>query len=101
MGGAFTFRRSAVTALGAIFMLASVAAAQQNAVITGRVTSNGGQPLGGANVAIPELGVGSIADASGHYTFTVAVAGRTGQAVNIIARYIGYKPKRLPITLST
>ena len=101
MGGAITFRRArtAVTALGAVVMLAGVAAAQ-NAVITGRVTSDAGQPLGGANVAIPELGVGSIADANGHYTFTVTVAGRTGQAVNITARYIGYKPKRLPITLT-
>lgn len=103
MGGAFAFRRArtAVTALGAVVMLASVAAAQNNAVITGRVTATGGQPLGGANVAIPELGVGSIADANGHYTFTVSVASRTGQQVNIMVRYIGYKPKRLPITLAT
>jgi len=101
MGGAITFRRArtAVTALGAVIMLSSVAAAQ-NAVVTGRVTSNAGQPLGGANVAIPELGVGSIADANGHYNFTVSVASRTGQQVNIVARYIGYKPKRLPVTLT-
>jgi TonB-linked SusC/RagA family outer membrane protein len=101
MGGAITFRRArtAVTALGAVLLLSSVAAAQ-NAVVTGRVTSNAGQPLGGANVAIPELGVGSIADANGHYNFTVSVASRTGQQVNIVARYIGYKPKRLPVTLS-
>jgi TonB-linked SusC/RagA family outer membrane protein len=101
MGGAITFRRArtAVTALGAVIMLSSVAAAQ-NAVVTGRVTSNAGQPLGGANVAIPELGVGSIADANGHYNFTVSVASRSGQQVNIVARYIGYKPKRLPVTLT-
>jgi outer membrane receptor protein involved in Fe transport len=101
MDGAFTFRRarSTLTALAAIMVASSVAAAQ-NAVISGRVTSAGGQPLGGANVAIPELGVGSIADANGHYNFTVTVSGRTGQAVNIVARYIGYKPKRLPVTLT-
>jgi hypothetical protein len=80
--------------------LSSLAAAQNNAVVTGRVTSTAAQPLGGANVAIPELGVGSIADANGHYTFTVDVGSKTGQAVNVVARYIGYKPKRLPVTLT-
>jgi TonB-linked SusC/RagA family outer membrane protein len=101
MVGALTFRRAGtgLVALVAITLSSSVAAAQ-NAVVTGRVTSTDGQPLGGANVAISELGVGSIADASGRYTFTVDVGARTGRAVNIIARYIGYKPKRLPITLS-
>ena len=101
MGGALTFRRArtALTALAALAACSSLAAAQ-NAVVTGTVTSTAGQPLGGANVAIPELGVGSIADANGHYTFTVDVGKKTGQAVNIVARYIGYKPKRLPVTLS-
>jgi TonB-linked SusC/RagA family outer membrane protein len=102
MGGALTFRRvrTALTALAALTALSSLAAAQNNAVVTGRVTSTAGQPLGGANVAIPELGVGSIADANGHYTFTVDVGSKTGQAVNVVARYIGYKPKRLPVTLT-
>src|SRR5689334_21221477 len=101
MGGALTFRRArtALTALAALAGFSSLAAAQ-NAVVTGRVTSTAGQPLGGANVAIPELGVGSIADVNGHYNFTVDVGNKTGRAVNIVARYIGYKPKRLPVTLS-
>lgn len=101
MGGALTFRRAgtALTALAALALCSSLAAAQ-NAVVTGTVTSTAGQPLGGANVAIPELGVGSIADANGHYTFTVDVSKKTGQAVNVVARYIGYKPKRLPVTLT-
>jgi TonB-linked SusC/RagA family outer membrane protein len=101
MGGTLSFRRAAspLAALCALAFSTSVAAAQ-NAVVTGRVTSSGGQPLGGANVAIPELGVGSIADATGHYTFTVDVLSKSGRAVNVVARYIGYKPKRLPITLT-
>src|SRR5439155_25940900 len=48
----------------------------------------------------PDLGVGGIADANGNYTFTLDVASRTGRMVNIMARYIGYKPKRLPVTLA-
>jgi len=101
MGGALTFRRArtALTAFAALVAFSSLAAAQ-NAVVTGTVTSTAGQPLGGSNVAIPELGVGSIADANGHYTFTVDVGSKMGRAVNVVARYIGYKPKRLPITLT-
>ena len=102
MGGTNSFRRvgSVLAAVCALAFVTNVAAAQNNAVISGRVTSLDGQPLGGANVAIPELGVGSIADANGHYNFTVDVGSRTGRAVNIVARYIGYKPKRLPVTLT-
>ena len=53
MGGALTFRRArtALTAIAALAACSSLAAAQ-NAVVTGRVTSTAGQPLGGANVAL-------------------------------------------------
>jgi TonB-linked SusC/RagA family outer membrane protein len=63
--------------------------------------SNTGQPLGGASVGIPDLGVGGIADADGRYTFTVDVASRVGRNANVMAKYIGYKPKRLPVTLAS
>ena len=101
MAVALRFRRAGTQLAGlvAVAVLPALSAAQ-NAIITGRVTTSTGDPLGGANVAVTELGVGSIADANGRYTFTVNVAGKTGQAVNIVARYIGYKPKRLPVTLS-
>ena len=101
MGGALHLVRRVLPVLSAIAAIAlfSTAAAAQTAVFTGRVTSTAGQPLGGASVGIPDLGVGGIADANGNYTFTVDVAGRTGRTLNVIARYIGYKPKRLPITV--
>ena len=101
MGGELTLRRTRTVLMACAAVVAfSGLATAQNAVVTGRVTSTAGQPLGGANIGIPELGVGSIADANGRYTFTVDVSNRTGRAVNIVARYIGYKPKRLPVTLS-
>jgi TonB-linked SusC/RagA family outer membrane protein len=101
MGGPLTVRNAAkaLTALAAV-VLCSSAAAAQTAVFTGRVTSTGGQPLGGANVAIPDLGVGGVADATGRYTFTVDVGNRAGRQVNVTARYIGYRPQRLPVTLT-
>jgi TonB-linked SusC/RagA family outer membrane protein len=101
MGGPLTWRNAtkALTAL-AVLVLYSSAAAAQTAVFSGRVTSTAGQPLGGASVGIPELGVGGIADSAGRYTFTVDVGNRAGRQVNVTARYIGYKPKRLPVTLT-
>ena len=102
MGGNSLPYRRLVTTLATVFAVALFAgtAQAQNAVFTGKVTSAAGQPLGGASVGIPALGVGGIADANGNYTFTVDVAGRTGRNVNVVARYIGYKPKQLPITLA-
>jgi TonB-linked SusC/RagA family outer membrane protein len=100
-GNSLPFRRiaTALTALLSVALISSAAQAQ-TAVFSGKVTSTTGQPLGGASVGIPDLGVGGIADANGNYTFTVDVAGKTGRTANVMARYIGYKPKRLPITLS-
>src|SRR5438093_145255 len=100
MRGALTLRGVRALTAFAAFVLCSTTAAAQTAIITGHVTSTAGQPLGGASVGIPDLGVGGIADANGSYTFTLDVASRTGRMVNIMARYIGYKPKRLPVTLT-
>src|SRR5438046_2188827 len=102
MGGNSLPYRKLVTAAAAVLSIALFAGAAraQQAVFTGKVTSAAGQPLGGASVGIPDLGVGGTADANGNYTFTVDV-GRVGnRSVNVTARYIGYKPKRLPVTLT-
>ncbi|MFN2566553.1 MAG: SusC/RagA family TonB-linked outer membrane protein [Gemmatimonadaceae bacterium] len=80
--------------------LAPSTAQAQTVVVTGRVLSTGQQPLAGASVSIPELGVGSIAAADGRYTFTVDAARARGRQVNLVARYIGYKPRRTPVTIT-
>lgn len=76
-------------------------ASAQSAVFSGTVTS-AGTPLGGASVAIPELGVGAITSLDGKYSFTVDLAkgGGAGRNVTLIARFIGYKPKRMPTKLA-
>lgn len=82
-------------------VLASGAAHAQSVVFSGKVLS-AGNPLGGATVAIPELGVGAITSQDGAYSFTLdlAKAGGAGRGVTVIARFIGYKPKRMPVTLA-
>ena len=74
--------------------------AAQTVVVTGRVVSEGQQPLAGASVSIPELGVGSVASVDGRFTFTIDGTRHRGRQVNLVARYIGYKPKRLPVTIT-
>ena len=102
MGGNSLPYRKLVTATASLFAVALLAGAAQaqTAVFTGKVTSAAGQPLGGASIGIPTLGVGGIADVSGNFTFTVDIGSRAGRQVNVVARYIGYKPKQLPITLA-
>ena len=85
-------------AVAAMTLLAGTAWAQ-TAVYSGRVTS-AGRPLGGASVGIPSLGVGAVTSVDGRYNFTVEVSRASGRSVNLIARYIGYKPKSLPIVIT-
>ncbi|MEK6611663.1 MAG: SusC/RagA family TonB-linked outer membrane protein [Gemmatimonadota bacterium] len=89
-----------VGAAAALALTAGTASAQ-SAVFSGTVTS-AGSPLGGATVAIPELGVGAITSQDGKYSFTVdiAKAGGAGRSVTVMARFIGYKPKRMPVKLA-
>jgi len=77
---------------------ASVAKAQT--VITGRVTTDQGTAIGGANVAIPTLGVRAEADANGDYRLTVPEGRALGQTVTIVARYIGFSQTQRTVTLT-
>lgn len=92
------FRRFAsVTA--ALAIVASVAAAQ-GTTMSGRVTTEQGAPIPGANVFIPTLNVGAVTDAAGRYSFTVSAANAHGQSVTLTARIIGYAAQSAPVTLT-
>ena len=99
MDGVFIRRSLRAAAVVAALAFGARVAEAQSAVFTGKVTSEG-RPIGGASVGIPELGVGSITSADGRYTFTVATSRATGRTVNLVVRFIGYKPKRMPVTLT-
>ena len=98
--GRTLIRRSqhVIGALLAVVLFAGAAAAQ-SAVYSGKVTS-GGQPIGGASVGIPEIGAGGVTTVEGRYTFTVDVAKYGGRSLTIVVRFIGYKPKRLPVVIA-
>ncbi|HEV8612915.1 MAG TPA: SusC/RagA family TonB-linked outer membrane protein [Gemmatimonadales bacterium] len=71
------------------------------AVITGRVTSERGDPLAGASVLVIGTNLGASTTASGSYTLTVDAASARGQDVQLTARAVGYRPKSSPIKLTS
>lgn len=94
--------RSMMLLAGALLALAVVtpsAAWGQTAVVTGRVVSEQGQPLPGANVLVPELNISVTTNPAGSFTITVPAARVRGQAVTVRARAIGFLPGSNPITL--
>jgi len=77
-----------------------MAAAQQGATVTGRVTNEAELPLQGASVSIPTLGAAARTDAAGRYTIILPAAPASGQSVAITARRLGSAPRTAVITLA-
>jgi len=75
-------------------------AAQQPAVITGRVTAEGDRPVANASIAIQQLGLGSNTRDDGTYTILVPAARVTGEQVTLTVRAINYKPQTATVALS-
>jgi TonB-linked SusC/RagA family outer membrane protein len=98
-------RRSAV--LGAMLLLGlnSVSAhAQSQNSVTGKVIDAQGNPVPGANVGAPELGIGVIASTRVDGTYTLQLPGNSaGKTVTIVARRIGFTPlnRKIAITSGT
>src|SRR5207253_3982502 len=70
------------------------------AVLTGRVVSDQGQPLAGANVQVPELNISVATNQAGMFTIDVPAARVRGQPVTIRARAIGFQPSTSPVALT-
>lgn len=74
--------------------------ASAQATVTGKVVNEQGAPLMGASVSIPTLGVGTTTNDRGTYVFTVPERNVQSQQVVVRARFIGYSPQQLPLTLT-
>ncbi|MHB1095031.1 MAG: SusC/RagA family TonB-linked outer membrane protein [Gemmatimonadaceae bacterium] len=88
------------TAVLALLFSVSASAQAQNVTITGKVLSDAGQPLYGANVVIEALQISVGTTAQGVYTITVPGARARGQIVNMRVRAIGYQPQVMNVQLS-
>ena len=71
----------------------------QNATIQGKVTTDQGRPVEGANVFITEMNVSVGSNAAGNYTITIPGARVRGQSVVLRARSIGQKPAQAAVVL--
>ncbi|MES2177918.1 MAG: SusC/RagA family TonB-linked outer membrane protein [Gemmatimonadota bacterium] len=91
-----------VLALVALFLsaLAATASAQGGAIISGKVTSEAGAPLAGANVFIQSLNIATQSSPTGSYSLVIP-AGRATGSVTLSARYIGYVRQNRAITVSS
>lgn len=93
--------------LGTVIALAALAvfaapghAQQQEAVITGKVTSKGGVPLGSASIYIEQLRTGTLSNNDGTYRLVVPSTRVNGQQVTLAVRLIGYHEQTVTIALT-
>ncbi len=82
---------SGIAALAA-FVGTSATAQAQTATISGKVVSEQGNPLLGANATIPELGVSVGSNTTGIFTIVIPGAQVKNQTVTLRVRAIGYVP---------
>jgi TonB-linked SusC/RagA family outer membrane protein len=87
-------------ALAALAVAAPAVVQAQGAVISGRVQSEQGQPLAGANVLINELNVSIGTSASGTFTITIPAARVRTAPVVLRVRAIGYVPQTRTVSLT-
>ncbi len=88
------------TAVLALLFSVSASAFAQNATVTGKVLSDAGQPLYGANVVIDALTISVGTTGQGVYSIVIPGARVRGQQVVLRVRAIGYQPQVRNITLS-
>ena len=91
---------ASILALLLTFTAATDAQAQGAATVTGRVTTEAGQPLFGANVTIEALAISVGTNEEGRYSISVPGARVRGQQVVLRVRSFGYVPEVKSITLS-
>jgi TonB-linked SusC/RagA family outer membrane protein len=82
-----------------LLFLPGLLPAQEQAVITGRVTDESARPIVGATVALPSLGLGATTRSDGGYIIIVPGARVQGQTETLTVRGIGHKPQSVQVTL--
>ena len=85
----------------ALCLLLVAPAAAQEAVLSGQVLAAAdGQPLPGATVAIPALGLEVTSDAQGRYSLTVPAERVEGQTVEVVANFAGLQTSSVEVKLA-
>jgi len=82
-----------------VFLSWGLLSAQEGLTIKGLVTDSNGEPIPGANVYLEGIGIGAATDFEGFFSFMVPAAQVSGQQVEVVARYVGFKERRERIIL--
>jgi TonB-linked SusC/RagA family outer membrane protein len=94
-------RALVIALIGGLLAIATPGQAEaQNAVITGKVTSEFGSNIEGANVYINDLAISTLTTAEGNFTITVPAARVQGQLVTLRVRAVGYAPQARPVRVT-
>ena len=90
-----------VAVVGAVIAMGTPTQAEaQGAVINGKVTSEFGANIEGANVYISDLSVSILTNAEGNYTISLPAARVNGQLANLRVRAVGYQPQVRPVRIT-
>lgn len=90
-----------VAVVGGLIALGTPTQAEaQGAVINGKVTSEFGSNVEGANVYINDMGISILTNAEGNYTISIPAARVNGQLVNLRVRAVGYQPQVRPLRIN-
>jgi TonB-linked SusC/RagA family outer membrane protein len=88
-----------LTVVAALVLVPALAGAQESVTITGRVTSESGEPLRQASVTIPSLNIIVYVNDDGNYRLVVPAGRVQGQQVAMSARMIGRRTQSSSVTL--
>jgi TonB-linked SusC/RagA family outer membrane protein len=92
--------RAGLVAGALLLGAAGAARGQSQATITGRITSERGDPLVGARVSIDNTNFGTTTGTNGAYSLVVSAEHAKGQSATLRVRALGYKPAQLNVTVS-
>jgi TonB-linked SusC/RagA family outer membrane protein len=96
-----SFGRLIARGLLLVAAIQGAASAQAQSTITGKVTDAAGNGIPGANVVIPQLGLGVGANTRVDGTYTINLpAAAVGRSVVVTARRIGFAPVSRDVTIS-
>lgn len=87
-------------AVAAMWLVLPTRADGQAATISGKVTSESGQPVEAANVYINQLGASVGTNAAGVYTIVIPAARVSGQKVHLRVRGIGHLSQMREVTIN-
>jgi len=87
-------------ALAGLALLPCGLAAQQPVTLTGKVTTETGDPLPSAGVSIDQLGAGAVTRSDGTYAILIPGARVPTTPVTVTVRLVGYKPRAAQVDLT-